>query len=316
MGTDDSIWHCPVCGGSSWEERFRTPTTATEGGVDAERFRPASSDFGSTAGLVVRCTACGHGSLLADPAEGDVDQAYLDAADPASVREEAGQVATATRDLQGLTEATGGRRGRLVDVGCWTGSFVAAAGAAGWDAEGIEPSTWAVRRAHERGLAVRQAALGDGDGLPDGAFTAVVACDVLEHLLDPGGAVDRLVRLLEPGGALFATVPDAGSALARAMGRRWWSVLPMHVQYYTRASITRLLEERGLRVRRIDSHAKLFSRRYYGERIGEFVPVAGPRFARWVDRTKGADRLTGPDFRDRMAVVAVRPGPTVAPTAP
>src|SRR4051812_2754419 len=187
-------WRCPVCGGAAWQERFRSSTTATEGGVDAERFRPASSDFGSTAGLVVRCTACGHGSLLADPAEDDVDQAYLDAADPASVREEEGQVATAARDLTQLDAVLGGRRGRLVDVGCWTGSFVAAAEAAGWSAEGIEPSTWAVGRAQARGLDVRQASLGDGDGLQDGAFTAVVSCDVLEHLLDPGAAVERLAR--------------------------------------------------------------------------------------------------------------------------
>jgi 2-polyprenyl-3-methyl-5-hydroxy-6-metoxy-1,4-benzoquinol methylase len=184
---------------------------------------------------------------------------------------------------------------------------VAAAADQGWDAEGIEPSAWAVGRATERGLAVRQGVLGATDGLAAGSCTAVVACDVLEHLLDPAGAVAHLAEVLEPGGVLFATVPDAGSRLARLMGRRWWSVLPMHVQYFTRSSFSRVLEANGLAVRRVETHAKLFSRRYYGERIGEFVPVAGPTVAKAIGRTQGADRLIGPDFRDRMAVVAQRP---------
>ena len=38
-------------------------------------------------------------------------------------------------------------------------------------------------------------------------------------------------------------LPDAGSALARRMGARWWSVIPTHVQYFTRASLAQLRAE-------------------------------------------------------------------------
>lgn len=309
MPVDSPVWTCPVCGGRSYRRAFRSTTTATEGGVDADRFRPAAADFGATAGLVVRCWRCDHGSLLDVPDEQAVSGAYLDAADPSTVREEGGQVATARRDLGAVRRALGDvAPGRLVDVGCWTGSFVAAAAAEGWEAEGIEPSTWAVERARQRGLQVRQVELGPGDGLTDGSYQAVVCCDVLEHLLDPGAAVERIARLLQPGGVLFATVPDAGSRLARLMGARWWSVLPMHVQYYTRRSMTQLLADHGLAVHGITTHAKLFSRRYYAERLAEFVPVVGSAAVRQVERTRGANNLVGPDFRDRMAVVALRAG--------
>ncbi len=300
-------WQCPVCGGRQHRRAFRSNTTATEGGVDARRFRPASADFGTTAGVVVHCEACGHGSLLDLPDEAAVSGAYLDAADPATIREEEGQLATAARDLEAIASAVAPKLpGRLVDVGCWTGSFVAAAAKAGWAAEGIEPSAWAVGRARERGVTVRQTELGENDGLEPAAFRAVVSCDVLEHLLEPSVAVSRMVELLEPGGALFVTTPDAGSRLARVMGARWWSVLPMHVQYYTRSSLTRLLEDHGLKVRSITTHAKLFSWRYYGERVAELVPVLGKGVARTVDRSRRAERLVGPDLRDRMAVIATR----------
>lgn len=306
MTTRPSRWTCPICGGHGQSPRFRAPTTATEGGVDAARFIPASAGFGTTAGQVVRCRTCGHGSLLDAPDEDRVASAYEDAADEETLREEAGQVATATRDLATIAAVVGGPPGRLLDIGCWTGSFVAAAADLGWDAEGIEPSAWACERARARGLSVRRAALGPGDGLPAGAYRAVVACDVLEHLHDPGAAIARARDLLEPDGALFVTVPDAGSPLARILGRRWWSVLPMHLQYFTRSTATRLLERHGFRIRHLGTHAKVFSRRYYADRVGEFVPVVGPRTAAWVAGTAGAGRLVAPDLRDRMAIVAQR----------
>jgi hypothetical protein len=153
---------------------------------------------------------------------------------------------------------------------------------------------------------VRQVSLGEDDGLEEGAFRAVVACDVLEHLLEPADAVSRIAGLLEPGGVFFATVPDAGSRVARMMGSRWWSVLPMHVQYFTRSSVTRLLADHGLMVQSITTHAKLFSWHYYGERVEELIPVVGAGVSRVIDRTRLAQRLVGPDLRDRMAVIATR----------
>jgi SAM-dependent methyltransferase len=299
-----------VCSAAAHELAFRTSTTATEGGVDAERFRPASDDFGATVATVVRCTSCGHGSLEAVPDESAVALAYEEAEDPVSVREEPGQVATADRDLAAV-EATLGigpgapDKGRLLDVGCWTGSFVAAAQARGWAASGIEPSAWAVARARTRGIDVHQAQLGD-DRRDVDSYRVVVACDVLEHLLDPAAAVAHLRELVEPGGALFITVPDAGSRLARVLGARWWSVLPMHVQYFTRGSLQRLLERHGFEVEVVRTHAKLFSRRYSVERLAAFLPVGSARLERLGGRLRSRDRLIGPDLRDRMAVIAVR----------
>lgn len=146
---------------------------------------------------------------------------------------------------------------------------------------------------------------GDGFSTSD-AGQVLACCDVLEHLVDPAAAVRRIVELLEPGGYLFATVPDSGSLVARALGARWWSVLPMHVQYFTPGSLARLLRDGGLSIRSTRTHPKIFSRRYYGDRLGEFVPVIGPTVARLVSRSRGADRPFGPDFRDRAAVIAQR----------
>jgi SAM-dependent methyltransferase len=253
---------------------------------------------------VIRCEQCGHGSLAEYPDPGSVTTAYEEAADPVSVREEAGQVETAIRALTDVERFV--RPGRLVDVGCWTGSLLAAAVIRGWNPIGVEPSHWAATRAGERGLTVLEGEYPDLDAAP-GSVGLVTMCDVLEHLADPGEAVDWAAGVLEPGsGGLFVTVPDAGSWLAGAMGRRWWSVLPMHVQYFTRDSMTRLLEDRGFAVRSVRSHAKVFSARYYAERLGGYNDAVGRLAVGLLERVGQVERPVAPDFHDRMAVIATR----------
>jgi SAM-dependent methyltransferase len=269
--------------------------------VSAAAFVPSSDRYGELVGAVVRCRSCRHGSLLERPSQGQIDAAYAHAEDAVSLDEESGQVATADRDLERIERYV--RPGRLLDIGSWTGSFLVAAAARGWQAEGIEPSSWAGERARARGCHVHSSSL-DEVQLDQGAFRAVVACDVLEHLLDPGAAVARIAEALEPDGVLFATVPDAGSRLARALGRRWWAVLPMHVQYFTRASMTRLLEAHGFVVEELDTHPKVFTARYYADRLGTVIP-GGRRWVPALARRLGlSDRLVAPDLRDRLALVA------------
>ena len=298
---------CPICRARDVVARWPVAADKTEGGVSPESFRPSSTRFGEAASRVLSCRVCGHGWLEHEPDRDQVATAYADAADPVSLREHEGRIATADRGLDHLEEVVA--PGRLLDVGCWTGSFVEAAARRGWDAHGIEPSAWAVDVARQRGLSVERGTLDDLDLATEaqaGPYRAVVCCDVLEHLADPGAAVARLRALLEPGGALYLTVPDAGSALAKAMGRRWWSVLPMHLQHFTRTSLLLLLAQHDLYPVRVATHAKVFTARYYAERISGYSSRAGSLAVAMLSRVGQADRPIAPDLRDRMEVIAVR----------
>jgi SAM-dependent methyltransferase len=297
-------WHCPVCHSTRSAVWWKVNSTATENGVDPHAFRPSADRYGETVGTVLRCLDCGHGSLAQTPTDAALAAAYGDAADPISISEEPGQVETGRRSMARLESVVA--PGRFVDLGCWTGSLVAAAAERGWDAVGIEPSTWAVARGKERGLDVR---LGDlrSTGLTPGEARGVAMCDVIEHVLDVTEAITVAAGLLDAGGALYLTTPDAGGRLARAMGARWWSILPMHVQYFTRASMTTLLQRCGLRVVAIDSHPKVFTATYYAERLGGYSPALARVSVGAVRRLGMADRLVAPDLHDRMEVLAVKP---------
>src|SRR5262245_25586255 len=130
--------------------------------------------------------------------------------------------------------------GPWLDVGASTGSFVAAAAAAGLDVEGIELSAVAVAQARARGLRVEQGAI--EDFVPARRYAAVTAFDVVEHVLDPVAVVRRLAGWLAPGGVLALTLPSIASPAARLLGRRWYYyVAPDHVHYFTPETIQRLL---------------------------------------------------------------------------
>jgi 2-polyprenyl-3-methyl-5-hydroxy-6-metoxy-1,4-benzoquinol methylase len=293
-----------VCGDHQHRPAFRSGTRSLDQ-IDPNELAPAASAFGTTLGDTVSCRSCGHGSLRGVPSAEELARTYAHVEDAGSLDEEAGQVATAERDLRAVRELLGAPPGALLDIGCWTGSLLDAARALGWETEGIEPSDWAASRAEQRGHTVAVGALGEVD-LRREHYQVIACCDVLEHLVDPGDAVARIAALLEPGGLLFATVPDAGSRLARVLGRRWWSVLPMHVQYFTRSSLVRLLTDAGLEVLSVRTHPKVFTRRYYADRLGEFLPGASGAVARLTSLGSWADRPFAPDLRDRMALIARR----------
>ena len=291
---------CSVCGGDRLADHL-----AVGGEQGPEGLIPTTDRFGTALSDIVRCDDCGHMQLREIPSDAELERAYGQAASDDYLDEEAGQRATARDLLERLERHV--ERGPLLDLGCWVGFLLDEARARGWDpVTGVEPSEFASSHARDQlGLDVRTADLMAAD-LPTGHYRAVVMGDVIEHLPEPGAALDRIAALLAPGGAVMLMLPDAGSRLARVMGARWWSVIPTHVQYFTRGSLRGLLETHGFALRHLGTTPKAFTVRYYLERIGGYSrPVAGALVA-GAEAVGVAERMWAPDFRDRMVAIAVR----------
>ena len=287
---------CAVCGSGDLALRFRVAGEAGPQGLI-----PTTDRYGTALSDIVRCEACGHLQLARFPTDEDLAHAYRDAESEDYIAEEAGQRETARRLLERIERHS--ERGRLLDVGCWTGFLLAEARDRGWDVAGIEPSEFAAAYARDRhGLDVQTAGL-DKAQLPAGSFDAIVMGDVIEHLLDPGAALDRVRGLLTDRGVVAIVAPDAGSLVARALGRRWWSVIPTHVQYFTRASLAQLLRARGFDVLETTTAPKVFSVRYYLDRGRGYWPALANALVGAAKRVGIADAMWGPDFRDRMMVI-------------
>lgn len=82
-----------------------------------------------------------------------------------------------------------------------------------------------------------------------GPWQAVLLCDVLEHVMDPGRLVAAAARNVCEGGEVIVTTVNGVSlraALRSLMGRE--AVHPDHVAYFSLSTLGRLLERSGLRV--------------------------------------------------------------------
>jgi SAM-dependent methyltransferase len=264
---------------------------------------PSTDRYGTALADIVCCRACGHMQLDPMPAQAELASGYADTVSEHYIKEEAGQRETARRTLARI-ERHAPARGSLLDLGCWVGFLLAEARERGWRTIGVEPSTFGSSYARDRlGLEVITSGLFEAP-LPAGSYDVVTMGDVLEHLVEPGHALRRIRELLTPGGVVWLALPDAGSRVARAMGRRWWSVLPTHVQYFTRRSLVTLLERCGFEPLELGTAPKAFTVRYYLERIGGYSPAAGRGLVRAASAAGIAERMWAPDFRDRMMVVA------------
>jgi SAM-dependent methyltransferase len=307
------VTRCSACGSPGL-----VPYLKVAGDAGPDGLIPTTDRFGTALADLVRCPRCGHRQTDPMPADAVLESAYAGAASEDYIDEEAGQRETARRALERIEarltpvpipKTNGGPRHRtLLDLGCWVGFLLAEAVDRGWDAAGVEPSAFASAYARDRlGLTVHTGDLFTTE-LPLHHYDAIVMGDVIEHLPRPGEALDRMAELLRPGGIAWMALPDAGSVVARGLRARWWSVIPTHVQFFTRRSLRTLLERHGWTVLEIGSAPKAFSVRYYLERIGGYSPGLARALVRGARAVRIADRMWAPDFHDRMAVIARAPG--------
>src|SRR5690242_15769403 len=147
----------------------------------------------------------------------------------------------------GLLEMMPSAPARVLDIGCFCG------GTGRWlkrrfsgvEVIGIECLAAAAAQArgsYERVIeAPIEAVDFEAEGLMPGSFDAIVATDVLEHLVNPWSVLQPLRTLLTPKGALYVSLPNVRSlnVLARRAGGEWRyagaGILDVsHLRFFTR----------------------------------------------------------------------------------
>ena len=74
-------------------------------------------------------------------------------------------------------------------------------------------------------------------------FNAITLWAVIEHLVAPKRFVERAAALLEPDGLCFVLVPNMDSLAMRFLGTRYRYIYAQHLNYFSRATLTKLVEK-------------------------------------------------------------------------
>lgn len=155
---------------------------------------------------------------------------------------------------------------RLLEYGCGPAMVGQVAAAAGWQVEAIDLGAWIRRLQPERSFPLHVGTIRE-QNWPAGRFDAIYAQDVFEHLSRPREELAEIARVLRPGGVLYVHVPNYASLTIRlGVSRFAYNEPPGHLNYFTPATLTRMLQDAGFgRVRLSSDHLEYSDVRRRGE---------------------------------------------------
>lgn len=166
--------------------------------------------------------------------------------------------------------------GRMLEIGCASGSFLHRMAGEGWQVQGIEFSEKAAKSAQNLGYTVHAGAL-ETAPQPEESFDLIVGWMVLEHLHDPVGGLIRLGEWANPEAYLVLSIPNAGSLEFCLFKDKWYALqLPTHMHHFTPQSVEKVLLAGGWKLEKI----------YHQRTLSNFIGSLG-----YVLRDKGYANL-------------------------
>jgi SAM-dependent methyltransferase len=149
--------------------------------------------------------------------------------------------------------------GRLLEIGCSTGSFLSHARSARWQEFGVEPVESSARHGIEQlGLNIHVGTLETAACDAD-SFDVAYSNAVIEHLQHPADIMNEAFRVLRPGGLFYADTVNLDSYTWRFLGPRWKLFDPrMHLSLFTPDTLRAYCEKTGFQVLRLKTHGVRF----------------------------------------------------------
>jgi 2-polyprenyl-3-methyl-5-hydroxy-6-metoxy-1,4-benzoquinol methylase len=232
---------CPVCASAD----FLPAVKATDFTVSRKEFE------------IVQCNRCSLRFTQGIPAANEIGAYYQSDDYVSHTNTQKGLVNqlyhkirkhTLRQKLRLVQQCTGLKKGRLLDIGAGTGTFIQTMNNAGWRTEGLEPDA----AARERALKLYQAGLKPAEKLFEEeaeSFDAITLWHVLEHVHELHRYIAQLHFLLKPGGKIIIAVPNYTSYDAWVYQGYWAAYdVPRHLYHFSPQSMKVLMEKHELAV--------------------------------------------------------------------
>lgn len=261
---------CPICG----KPEFRNKLVVEDKTVSHESF------------AIVQCVGCNFQFTNPRPNEAEIGRYYESDAYVSHNSGAAGLINQAykvarfftMRRKVSLLNQLAPRRGKLLDYGCGTGHFLAAAQAASWKVAGLEPNARAREEAsHRLGQPIGQEGLA---AFEPGSFDAITLWHVLEHVHTLNETLAQLTALLKPDGVMLIAVPNVESLDAQHYRELWAAYdVPRHLYHFAPKTMAQLLKKHKLTVRQtlpmpLDAYyVSMLSEKHKAERAGGLLTV-------------------------------------------
>lgn len=176
--------------------------------------------------------------------------------------------------------------GDMLEIGCGYGFFLSEAEGYFSSLSGTELSPSAALKAKENTSA--EIYTGGLEAIPPnaGTFDTIISLNVIEHIYSPLSFIMSIKERLSRNGNLILATPDAGSFWFRIMKRKWPSLkAPEHIAFYTKKTLTRLLENTGFHNFRDLSYLHAFPLGLILNKLGIHLEGKIARTPLWLPKT-------------------------------
>jgi len=206
---------------------------------------------------LLRCPTCSLVWIDAPPAPEDMGRHYgpdydrsISSTGEATVERWRGRCATIAKYKQA---------GRILDLGCSSGSFLSALPRDRWELFGIEMSQEVAERAREKcGATVFVGDVLDAS-FPPNYFDAITCIHVFEHVYKPKEVLYRVAEWLKPGGIFYTLMPNIDSAAFHFFKSYWYALeLPRHLYHFSPRSLSHLSDTVGLKTLSLKTERQIF----------------------------------------------------------
>jgi SAM-dependent methyltransferase len=149
--------------------------------------------------------------------------------------------------------------GKILDIGCSTGTYLAFLRELGWDTYGVELNPRASEWAREKlGLNVFTGDFQEAD-FPRECFDVVTLRHSLEHMHSPMEALKKTYRILQKNGLVIIGVPNVAT-IERAIFGKWWTwEVPRHLYHFSPATLSNMLIKNGFKVSKIEYQPNVYN---------------------------------------------------------
>ena len=273
---------CDLCG-STEIDVLRPAAPETRSSHDLVRIFRASSDV-PLVDRLVRCKTCDLVFVSPRVHAPTIVASYAEGEDATFVSQAKARERTFDRSVDRIEALTGGPAS-VFDIGTAGGSFLASARARGWRVDGCEPNKWLAAWGKKHyGIDIRPGPLTD-QALEGAQYDVVTLWDVVEHLPRPSEIIARAKQMVKPGGYLILTFPDVRSPSARVLGRFWPFLSSVHLFYFSKVTMGRMLKNAGFEVVRTGPHTQELELSYLLLRAGDVLGRPLRALSRLVHRS-------------------------------
>lgn len=211
------------------------------------------------------------------------------------------------RDYSSILDFTDHKeKGTMVEIGSYAGVFLNEARKRGWNVIGIEPLEIPSLYAEEKfGIRVIRKYFEQADIEAD-SIDVIVACHVIEHVPDPSAFVEKAHEFLKNDGYLILETPAYDSMMFKLLRHRERSVrCDGHIYFFTRKSLTRLVEDHGFKVLKYEKVGRTLTMERFFTNLG-IVTGKKELFSRLSDKLNLDRHVIRINLRDMQRIYCFR----------